>query len=200
MAPVPDMHADSSQRELTFLVIDIFGSLASRYDQNVTKLEAAAQAAQILILNKDPEDEVGLITFDHGAKLLMELHAISRRKHEAISTLQGLKIRGGTDLAKGLKVAVRSFEWRRKESVRRVIMLTDGNGGSPQRIAVDLKSKGVVMDVIGIGTNARRSDVNEKLLTEIASTVAGESRYRFLTSLDELVGHYTILAGKTAVR
>lgn len=199
VAPVRGMHGDANQRELTFLVIDISGSMADRFDREATKLDAAAQAAQILILNKDPEDEVGIITFDDGAKLLMGLQPISRCKQEALQTLQSLKICGGTNLAKGLEVAEHSFDWWRSEAVRRVIMLTDGNGGSPQRIAAHLKSKGVVMDVIGIGTRARRSDVNEKLLTKIASIIAGESRYRFLSSLEELVGHYTVLAGKTTV-
>lgn len=75
-------------------------------------------------------------------------------------------------------------------------MMTDGHGGNPAKIAADLKSQGVVIDVIGVGKSPRK--VNEKVLRQIASTVEGELRYRFIRDQATLVAHYTGLAMKTA--
>ena len=66
------------------------------------------------------------------------------------------------------------FDWRRNDVVRGIILLTDGHGGHPLRTADDLKSRGVVIDVIGIGPSP--SAVDEKLLKKVASVIEGESR------------------------
>ena len=80
--------------------------------------------------------------------------------------------------------------------VRRIVLLTDGHGGHPIDTARDLKSKGVVIDVIGVGSAP--SGVDEKLLRNVASVVEGEARYRFIKDQQTLVAHYTQLANKTA--
>ncbi|MGD2111192.1 MAG: VWA domain-containing protein, partial [Phycisphaerae bacterium] len=81
--------------------------------------------------------------------------------------------------------------------VRRIVLLTDGCGGHPIRTAQDLKSRGVVIDVIAVGHS--EEEVNVKLLKKIASTVDGELRYRFIKDQQTLVAHITQLGGKTAV-
>lgn len=87
------------------------------------------------------------------------------------------------------------FDWSRNDVVRRIVLLTDGHGGEPLRTAEDLKSRGVVIDVIGVGSNPSR--VDEKLLRKVASVIEGETRYRFIKDQQTLVGHYTQLANKT---
>ncbi len=106
-------------------------------------------------------------------------------------------VSGGTDITAGLEVARDNFEWQRGGVVRRIILLTDGQGGNPLWTADDLKSHGVIIDVIGVGKNP--SVVNEKLLRKVASVIQGESRYRFIKNAKGLVEHYTTLSGKTAV-
>ena len=46
-------------------------------------------------------------------------------------------------------VARDMFDWNRKDIVRRIILLTNGEGGDPLHTAKDLKSRGVVIDIIG---------------------------------------------------
>ncbi len=74
-------------------------------------------------------------------------------------------------------------------------MLTDGQGGEPLATAERLKSRGVVIDVIGVGKTP--SDVNEPLLKKVASNIQGELHYRFIKDHQSLIAHYTQLAHKT---
>ena len=90
------------------------------------------------------------------------------------------------------------FDWQRQDVVRRIVLLTDGEGGDPLAMADELKSRGVVIDCIGIGPEP--SKVNESLLRQVASVIQGQCRYRFIKDSRTLIQHYTMLAGKTAVR
>ena len=190
----------NAQREETAVVMDISGSMNSPYDGRYTKLEAAIRAKINMILHKeqiDPEDEIGIVTFSHKACTLLPLHPISSHKQQIISTLQALTVSGGTDINEGLKAARDLFDWSRNGVVRRIVLLTDGCGGHPIRTAQDLKSRGVVIDVIGVGETP--TNVDERLLKKVASVVDGELRYRFIKDQQTLVAHITQLGGTTAV-
>lgn len=197
---VPGMHHDSSQREHVLIVGDVSGSMGSRFHKNCSKRQAAGLAGQAMIRHKDPHDQVGIIAFESEAELLLPITPLFRCAGQADAILENMPDGGGTDIPKALECAEAAFDWSLRGVVRRIVLLTDGCGGDPRGIARDLKDRGVVIDTVGIGANANRSDVDERLLRAVASTIQGQLRYRFLTSLDDLVGHYTILAGKTAVR
>lgn len=188
-----------NQREETFLINDISGSMSEELDHGVTKREGAGRASINLILNKfhiDPDDRIGVMVFDDSYKILLEPCPIRANKPAMIRILQSLPSGGGTDLDEPL-VGVRDY-WDRDadDAVRRVVLLTDGHGGDPLRTAEELKAAGVVIDVVGIGPTPRK--VNEKLLKQLASIVEGELRYRFIKDHRTLVQHYTQLANKTA--
>ena len=189
----------SNQREHTVQLTDISGSMSGRYDGRIIKLEAAKRANISMILNKaqiDPYDEIGIASFETHAQKILPICPIHSHKSQIIQAVQSLQVYGGTDINEGLKVARDMFEWYRNDIVRRIVLLTDGHGGHPLRTADDLKSRGAVIDVIGIGDNP--SNVNEKLLRKVASVIEGELRYRFIKDQQTLVAHYTQLANKTA--
>lgn len=191
--------ANSNQREHVFTVMDISGSMASRYDSHYSKIEAAGRANGTMAVNKaqiDPNDQIGLITFNHKAQIILPLAPLATCKRQFLMTLQSLQASGGTDQNKGLVTAEMAFDWSISDVVRRIIMLTDGQGGEPLNTAERLKAQGVVIDVIGVGD--RPNHVNEKLLRKVASVIEGESRYRFIKDQQTLVAHYTQLANKTA--
>ncbi|MCH8853403.1 MAG: VWA domain-containing protein [Planctomycetes bacterium] len=188
-----------NQREETFLLIDISGSMCGELEPGVTKREGAGRACINLALNKfqiDPDDLVGVMVFDDSYRILLEPCPIRANKPEMIRILQSLPAGGGTDLDEPL-IGVRDY-WDRNhdDAVRRIVMLTDGHGGDPLRTSEELKAGGVIIDVVGIGPNPRK--VNEKLLKQLASIVEGELRYRFIKDHRTLVQHYTQLANKTA--
>lgn len=191
--------ASPDQREDTFLVSDISGSMDGVFDSGVTKIEALRRAAVNLVLQKhqiDRRDCVGVVAFNDRAELKMELVCLGNEKRGVIRTLQALTAGGGTDITEGLEMAREAFDWSRSDVVRRIVLLTDGeDDGNPVPMAEDLKRSGVVIDVIGIG--ASPADVGERLLKRVASTIQGELHYRFIKDHRTLVSHFTSLASKT---
>jgi len=190
----------ANQREHTDLVSDVSLSMAGCYDGATSKLEAVMRASVTMVVEKariDPSDEIGVVTFNSRAQVLLPMSPLHSHKRQIITTLQSMTPSNGTDINEGLKAARDAFDWSRTDVVRRIVLLTDGKGGNPLRTADDLKSRGVVVDVIGVGD--RPSNVDEKLLRKVASTVDGELHYRFLRDQATLVAHYTQLANKTAI-
>lgn len=204
-SPIPQAtltpHAGGKQQhEATALVIDTSGSMGGNFDNGVTKLDAAIRAACNLINNKaniDLRDEVAVISFNDSATLWAPHTSLQHGKPVLLSAVQSLMVSGGTDLNAGLIEAERSFDWRAQATVRRIVMLTDGEGGEPVTTAKRLRDAGVVIDIVGVGPTA--SDVNEKLLRQLASSIAGELHYRFIRDHESLIAHYTQLANKTRV-
>ena len=189
----------TNQRELTVIVIDRSESMAGQYDKGISKLDAAVRAAVALVCNKDridSNDEIAMVCFNSLAEVLLDMQPIASRKKDMIQALQSLTPDNGTDINEGLVRASDLFGWNRRNVVRRIVLLTDGEGGEPLDTADDLKSRGVVIDVVGIGDNT--NNVNKKLLKKVASTIADEVCYRFVKDHQSLIGHYTQLANKTA--
>ncbi len=187
------------QREHIVFAIDVSGSMASRYDSRMSKLEAAVRANCTMVVEKqqiDPLDEIAIVSFCHKAQTHLTLCSIQTHKRQILTTLQSLRSHGGTDINEALKQAEQLFDWSHSDVVRRIVLLTDGHGGHPQRTAERLKSRGVVIDIVGVG--AKPSGVNESMLKQIASVIEGELRYRFIKDQQTLIAHYTQLAGKTA--
>jgi Mg-chelatase subunit ChlD len=192
--------APSAQRELVFLIDDVSGSMAESCEGNLTKLEAVQQANVAMIAQKarlDPNDEMGLIAFDHAAQVVFSMTPLAQGKVQLIRAVQELHIQGGTDLNQGLKAARESFAWPRPAVVRRIVLLTDGQGGDPLHTAKELKDSGVVIDVVGVGPDP--AQIDEPLLKKVASLVQGQLHYRFIKDSRTLTSHYTALAGKTRI-
>lgn len=188
------------QHEDTLLVEDHSGSMGEKFDNGITKLEAAIRASVNLVLHKaqlDPFDRIGVIGFSAKATIRVALSPLSTHKRQIIESLQSIVAGGDTDIDAGLLAASRSFEWANTDVVRRIVLLTDGHGGRPLGTAEDLKAKGVVLDVIGIGPSP--AAVDEELLKKIASTQNGRPQYRFIRDHRTLVQQFTQLANKTTV-
>jgi hypothetical protein len=79
---------------------------------------------------------------------------------------------------------------------RRIIMLTDGEhngGGSPVKVAERIKSKGVIIECVGIAGD--RKDVDEQILKKIASRDEnGTPRYCFIGDSETLLRKYESMA------
>jgi len=199
-AQIPTQVANTAavQRELLYLVLDCSGSMACDMDGTMRKLEAATRAGCNLVTQKariDGLDEVGIVTFTSTAGCLLRHCPVGANRARIIQTLQSLTADGGTDLDTGLRVAEENFDWRRTDIVRRICLLTDGQGGDPLARAESLRGRGVVIDVVGVGPSPER--VDESLLRRMASVIQGVSRYRFIRDSQTLLAHHTALATKT---
>lgn len=190
----------SGPREQIILVMDVSSSMREALDHRWTKIEAAIRAGVTLVCQKakiDPNDMVGVVSFTETAQCELFPVALATNKAEVIQALQNLQAGGGTDLNEGLKCARDLLDWTTPSLVRRIILLTDGQGGHPLRTAEDLKGRDVIIDCIGVGDSP--GNIDEPLLKNVASTVQGELRYRFIKDQATLVNHYTQLANKTLV-
>jgi len=186
--------------ELLLLVLDISGSMDGQFDRDMNKLQAANRAQRGLVLQKmsnDSNDEIGIVTFNHEAHCRVKLGPIHAISPQVLNTLQSLRAGGGTAQHEGLAMAEKNFEWHRENVLRRIVLLTDGHGGDPVPVAERLKSRGVVIDVVGVGHDP--SAVNEPELKQTASVIQGESHYFFIKNYNTLVETFTHLSNKTNI-
>lgn len=190
-----------SQREDTVLAIDISGSMAEKMEGASDKLQGAKIAGATLLWQKrriDPRDRIAVVSFDDQATLSLPLTPISGNESSIQTAMQALEVEGGTDLNAPLAlIRDQVFDWALPLVTRRIVLLTDGHGGYPIGTAEELKSRGVVIDCVGIGPDP--AGVNEELLRKMASVIQGRCRYRFIRDSQTLVGHYTQLANKTQI-
>jgi len=185
-----------TRRECMILVLDCSGSMASP-DYPPSRLKAAIDASAELIrirAGKDPGDKVAIVSFNSQSWILTGPVALSDGEKGLIRKLRNLQATNGTDIAAGLNNALGLLGNVEAGVQSRVVLLTDGHGGQPLSVANKLKKKGVVIDVIGIGGSP--AEVNEKLLRDVASTIDGDNRYRFIADRDELFRHFRQLAEK----
>ena len=182
------------------MTVDVSTSMRDELSDGRTKLEAAKDASCGFLATKvsqDVGDEVALISFNSDAVVECPMSPIHSGYQSMIGSIRGLRTNGGTEIPNALYVADGIFLWPRRDVVRRVVLLTDGHSSDPRQAARSLKDRGVVIDVVGIGDSP--SQVNEELLREVASTIDGQCRYRFLDKAGDLQRHYAILGNKTSI-
>jgi uncharacterized protein YegL len=194
-SPSPPVTDDNGPRD-TAIVIDVSGSMGTS-DYPPSRLDGGIQAGMAYATTcakERPVNRIAIVSFSERACVVLPLTPVTRGR-EITNAFGRLTIDGGTDLAQGLKAAARLFENQPQTQRRRhVILLTDGQGGKPLKIAARLKGKlGVVIDVVGIGGSP--DEVNEALLRQVATTDPdGRSHYRFIEDPQVLSQHYAQLA------
>ena len=180
----------------TVIVQDVSGSMANK-DYLPNRLGGGLQAALEYYAarkQRHADDRIALVAFNHEARIIVPLSSLDREQ-KFRAAVQKLTPDGGTDIARGLQTAAKLFD-KPPESRRRrhVILLSDGHGGDPWKIAEKLKDRyHAQIDVIGIGGDP--SAVDEALLRQIATTDPdGYSHYRFIRDTESLREHYQQLA------
>ena len=151
------------------------------------------------VVNPATEEAFYRVASCGQAEVRLSICPISSHKQQIITSVQSITTSGSTAMGEGLEVARKAFDWTQQGVVRRIVLLTDGHhnaGPAPLPIATDLKVRGVIIDVTGIGKDP--ADVDEPLLRKLASVVEGAVRYRFIKDQQTLVDIYTQLANKTA--
>ena len=134
------------------LAIDDSGSMQAT-DYQPTRLEAAKDAAEMLIKSLKAKDNVGIVIFESGATTASYL---SPFKDKAIEKLEGIEPRTGrTALGDGLALAIdMATSIPNKKKV--VILLSDGvnNAGvvSPQEAIQFAKTNRIQVYTVGLGS------------------------------------------------
>lgn len=186
-------------RERTYLLIDISGSMSDPYQGARSKIEAAGLAAQAFIVEKariDPGDEVGVITYNRHAKVVVDAVDLASGKATLLGAVRSLSPGGNTNIRRALELAGQHLG-AQPGVTGRIVLLTDGLDDGFVPTAEALKAKGVVIDCIGIGESS--DEVNEAMLKRAASAVEGQLRYEFAKNMRELTATFTAIGAKSMV-
>jgi len=145
-----------------------------------------------------PEDRIAIVTFTETAETVLPFTPITEID-TIVNKLKILEPQDGTDIRAGLKECKKLFlsstvSTIREKRFKRVLVLTDGHGGKPLKVADELKNElNVLVEIIGIA--GEPSEVNEKLLRKVATTDPdGFTHYWFIRDTNTLITHYGELA------
>lgn len=158
-------------------VIDHSGSMSEMVGKTSKQL-AAMQGVAAAIEELNPQDQVGILSFDVEATWVLRFTP-ARQKNLIRSALSRIGQGGGTDMSTAMEEVVKGFAT--VGPVRRhVVILSDGqtNNADFNRICRKLKNLGVTITTIGIG-----EEVNEPLLKDIARW--GDGQY-YRAQLDQI--------------
>jgi len=168
------------------LVIDDSGSMAAT-DYKPTRLEAAKEAAKILINSLQPKDYVGIVIFESGATTACYLTPF---KEKAIEKLMAIKQREGrTAIGDGLSLGIdMATSIPNKKKV--IILLSDGvnNAGvvTPDEAIEFAKTNKIQVYTVGMGSekpvilgydffgNPQYAELDEATLKKIAQETGGK--------------------------
>ncbi|XP_037437170.1 E3 ubiquitin-protein ligase WAV3-like [Triticum dicoccoides] len=103
-------------------VLDVSGSMSGH------KLALLKQAMRFVIDNLGPDDRLSIVSFSSEARRLTRLTRMSDAgKALAVSAVESLVARGGTNIAEGLRTAAKVLDERRhRNAVSSVVLLSDG--------------------------------------------------------------------------
>lgn len=150
--PAPSARAAALPRDLTVL-LDTSGSMGG------PPLETAKLVVALLIESLGDEDRLELIEFsDRPRRYRGEpVAATAFAKRDAIAWVQARQAGGGTEMASGVREALRAL---RSGAQRQVIVVTDGYVGGEPRILDELHRNlpgSCRLHVLGVGSAVNRS-------------------------------------------
>jgi Mg-chelatase subunit ChlD len=177
------------RRSDVVLLIDSSTSMLEREPGNLSKLEAAAAAAEAFLdsLNES-RDRAAVADFNATATLRQPLTTDRDALRRALATISAAQ---GTALGAGLELAEAALHARRAEASTAVVLLTDGRptvSSEAEAVAAAgrLKDTGALVFTIGVG-----ADVNHELLRGLATH---ESFYFASIDSSDLVSIYRTVA------
>jgi Ca-activated chloride channel family protein len=178
-------------RATILLTLDTSASMAST-DVAPDRLEAAEARARAFVENLPDGAQVGLVTFDTSARLLV---APTTDKAQVLSALSNLSVGPGTATAAGITTALAAIDGvpkgtSGKPTPAAIVLMSDGtptvaeNDADPmvaaQAAAVEAGKAGIPVDTIAFGTldgtvNVRGEDVPVPVDTAAMATIAKAS-------------------------
>ena len=173
------------------MVVDRSGSMEED-DYRPTRLEAAKMAAETFLHQIQPGDSAALVSFSEYATVDSPL---TEDRGSSLEQLDYLHPDGNTAIGDGLDLAVGLLSEGAEESVKAVVLLSDGmsnEGRDPLSAAADARDAGVPVFTVGIGLPGE--DFDEATLKGIADTTSGE--YLFAPDAEALSRVYERMGGK----
>lgn len=149
-------------------VLDRSGSMKGEKIDRARR--AVAQAIELL----DTQDIAAVVIFDHRTEVLIPAAPVTEKRALQDKVLR-IRDSGGTKIAPALERGLREIERGYPESIRRLILLTDGQTENENDClwqADNAGKHGVPITALGIGR-----DWNEDLMIDIANRSGGTADY-----------------------
>lgn len=143
------------------LLLDHSGSMAGE------KLRTMKEAVKNIIDQLAEEDVISIVTFESRTQALVPAQPVTR-KEELKRQVENIREAGGTNMANGLREALKQARtWNREDRVSRIVLLTDGEAtdkeDASRRVADDAGAQGIPIISLGFGR-----DWNENFLFDLA--------------------------------
>lgn len=167
-----DDKEEKSKNNFFMFLLDNSGSMNTRDNYELSRLDFAKRAINNFIDNLDKEDKIGLITFNTTTETVIPATKVRnkeylKQKTNTIKTLGCTNMGIGLDLARELISSSDLINYNCK-----IILLSDGDvntGKGPEQL-VELSdsfiNSGVTISCIGIG-----EDYNSKLMNDICTSL-----------------------------
>lgn len=151
---VGDMKVDNDSKGVeTMFCIDVSNSMLSK-DVIPSRIEMAKSIIR-RVVEKRPNDHIGIIVFAGRAFTLVPITSDLGTLLEFLQSVYPNMISDqGTNLSAAISLAVQGFNNKNKNISKEIVILTDGEdqmGGAKQAAEV-AKDKGIVVNVIGVGS------------------------------------------------
>lgn len=139
------------------------------------KMHCARAATSLALDRLDGQDSFSVVAFDTRLDVLVARQsAVSTQAAKA--RIGQLRADGGTQMALGMRQALKELQGGAPGALKRMILLTDGQTGGDEadclRLADQAGQQGVQITALGLG-----DDWNEALLQEIADRSGGKADY-----------------------
>jgi len=180
-----DVAGETRRRPVSLaVVLDTSGSMAG------DKIVQARRSVQALADRMRDEDRLAIVTYDGSARVLSPLVPIGAARETLGSTIARIGAFGGTNIPAGLELGVRALDDAPGDTIRRLVLISDGLDGSGQplpAVASTVSTRanaGTTTSALGVGV-----DYDERWLTTIADS--GRGNYDLVAQGGELAGFLT---------
>jgi Mg-chelatase subunit ChlD len=181
------MEISNEHRKLSLamaVVLDRSGSMAAGVGDGRTKMDLANLGTCAAIETLGPTDEVGVIAVDSSAHLISPLTS-AEDKDRICDEVRRIQSSGGGIFTYTALVNAATMIQESDKGTRHIVLFADAadaeEPGEYQRLLETLKSIGITVSVIGLGTE---SDSDAAFLKDIAAR--GDGRIHFTATADEL--------------
>jgi Ca-activated chloride channel family protein len=160
-------------------VLDRSGSMKGE------KIERVRRATSLALDLLGPQDIVSVVIFDHRTEVLIPAGPVHNRE-DLQQRISRIRDAGGTKIAPAVDKALHEIEKERGSSIRRLILLTDGQTEHEKECLLrsdDAARLGVPITALGVGR-----DWNEDLLIEMANRSGGTADY--IARPDEITEYF----------
>ncbi len=178
------------------LVLDKSGSMSKHISSHKTKMETAVGAAIASLEQLDPQDGLGVVTFDSEAYPFIPITPL-KQSNQIAEKMNKISPEGKTDVYAALKLA---YKWLKDydADIKHILLISDGKTPPAkfEQLIGEITGDKITISAVGIGL-----DYDEAILSQIAGLGKGRLFLsKDMQKLDNIFANDLLTAGKSLIR